>query len=514
MKRVLLIAVIVIIVLVGAGAGWLYWFLSGDGIRRTLEQQATAWLGQPVHIASAHAQLFPRAGVELGDVRLGDPARITLQTVAISAPLRPLLSRRIEDAEITLAKSRIDLPLPFAIPTGSGGKSSGAGGDGGGGVQLVSIRAISLRDITITSRGRQVTASAESSLAGSRLNLERFTANSGRTSLEAKGVVELEPAVDANLTVNANRVDVDELLALASAFTSALPTPSAGTAARGAAREAPPPRANPAPAAPPHVVAKVTAVSAKSGDLEVQDFAATIDSKGDRVSLTPLSFRIFGGRYDGAITATLGRTIAATIRSKITDLDVAKLAAYGGAANTVSGHLSGNGTFSGEGADLAAALAKARGNGSAVMTNGAIQHLDLVRTVVLFLGRPAPDAGQASDKYDRIDLGFSLANQIAKADSFALRSPDFDLTGGGTLSLASKALDGRFNLVLSEKLSSQAGTDLVRYTREGNRVVLPTTVGGTLDQPRVLIDAKAALQRGIRNEGERRLKDLLGGLIK
>jgi hypothetical protein len=180
----------------------------------------------------------------------------------------------------------------------------------------------------------------------------------------------------------------------------------------------------------------------------------------------------------------------------------------------VSGHLSGNGTFTGQGADLSAALAHARGNGSAVMTKGTIEHLDLIRTVVVFFGRPAPDGGEASNKYDRIDLGFSLANQILHADSFALQSPDFDLTGGGTLAVATKALEGRFNLALSEKLSAQAGTDLVRYTHEGNRVVLPTVLSGSLDQPRVTIDTKAALQRGIRNEGERRLKDILGGLIK
>jgi uncharacterized protein involved in outer membrane biogenesis len=262
------------------------------------------------------------------------------------------------------------------------------------------------------------------------------------------------------------------------------------------------------------VLAKITAGSARAGDLEVQDFAATIDSRGERVSLTPLSFHLFGGKYDGAISATLGTVISATVRSRITDLDVAKLAAFGGAPNTVSGHLSGNGTFTGQGADLSAALAHARGNGSAVMTKGAIEHLDLIRTVVLFFGRPAPEGGEGSNKYDRIDLSFSLANQILHADSFALQSPDFDLTGTGTLAVATKALDGRFNLALSEKLSAQAGTDLIRYTHEGNRVVLPTMLGGSLDQPRVTIDAKAALQRGIRNEGERRLKDILGGLIK
>ena len=80
--------------------------------------------------------------------------------------------------------------------------------------------------------------------------------------------------------------------------------------------------------------------------------------------------------------------------------------------------------------------------------------------------------------------------------------------------MATKALEGRFNMVLSQKLTQQAGTDLVRYTREGDRVVLPAVLGGTLERPRVTIDAKAAVTRGLRNETERRLKGLFEGLLK
>jgi uncharacterized protein involved in outer membrane biogenesis len=348
------------------------------------------------------------------------------------------------------------------------------------------------------------------------LDLQRFTATSGRTELEASGQVQLEPAIDAQLTITANQLDLDELLALASAFSS----PDAGAAAPASARRsagAPARSAGGAAAAgspPAHIAATISADSARSGDLEVQALSATVDSRGDRVTLSPLTFRLFGGSYAGSITATLGDALAASIQSELRDLDVAQLAAFGGAADTVTGRLSAKGTFSGRGADLESALATARGSGTATMVNGAITRLGLVRTVVAFLGRPAENAPAASDRYDRIDLDFSLANQVVRAESFALRSPDVDLTGSGTLSLQTKALDGAFSLVLSEALSRQAGTDLARYTREGNRVVLPTRLGGTLESPRVTIDAKAALQRGLRNEAERRLKGLLDGLVK
>jgi len=139
---------------------------------------------------------------------------------------------------------------------------------------------------------------------------------------------------------------------------------------------------------------------------------------------------------------------------------------------------------------------------------------DLVRTVVLFFGRPAPDAEEGTDRFDRLDLKFSLANRVLRAQAFSLRSPDADIVGTGSVNLDTKTLDGRADVLLSEGLSAQAGTDLYRYTREGNRVVLPASVGGTLAMPRLTIDAAAAAKRGLRNEIERRMKGLLEGFMR
>jgi hypothetical protein len=154
-------------------------------------------------------------------------------------------------------------------------------------------------------------------------------------------------------------------------------------------------------------------------------------------------------------------------------------------------------------------LASAHGEGTASITNGAIRNLNLVRTVVLFFGRPASNSASGTDAFDRIDSRFTLANQRLTAEALSLRSRDADIVGSARLALDSKRLDGHLDVSLSEELSAQAGTDLYRYTRQGNRVVLPASLGGTLGSPQLSIDAGAAVERGLRNEVERRLKDLL-----
>jgi uncharacterized protein involved in outer membrane biogenesis len=493
-RRLIIVIVGTLVVLVLAATALAYWLFAGSGLRLAIEQQATSWLGQPVRVGRASAHIFPQAAIQLGDVRVGEPVRLTLGDVRVATDVRALLSRRIENATVTVSNSRIEMPLPFAVLTG-GAEEPSTSASANSAMNIVSVRTISLDDLQMVSRGREVRVSADSALEGNRLTLRRFTAQSGTTALEAEGEVDLAPSVTANLKVKANKLDVDELLALADAFS---PPPSANSDARR-------------PSTPATIAARVSAETATAGGIEVRQFATDLEVKGDRAALSPLTFQLFGGRYQGSLTAQLGKVLSLTLRSRLQDLDVAKLAAFGGAPDSVSGTLTGAGTFSGEGADVASVLSTARGAGTAAIVNGNIRRLDLVRTVVLFFGRPAPDAGAASDHFDRIDTSFSLARKVFRANAFALHSPDADFVGSGTLDVETLALDGMLDLSLSEELSKQAGTDLIRFTREGNRVVLPARIGGTLENPRIAIDAAAAAKRGLRNEVERRLKGILGG---
>ena len=494
-RRLILLALGVIIVLVVAMGIGLYWFLSSDGVRIALEREATKWLGEPVTIGSAGARIFPRPAITLRGVRAGEPVRIFLADVQVSTGLKPLWSRRIEDAEVAVSDSRIDMPLPFTLPAPGG---SPAAPSTTGGLQIVSVRAITLQNVTLASRGRQITVSARSSLSSAHMNLERFTAAAGTTSLEASGLVQISPRLDAQLQVKADHVDVDDLIALADAFAPRSP-------------RRPPSASGPLPG---RIIARISSETARASGVDVRQFSTTLVAQGNRITLSPVTLQLFGGRYRGSldIDSEVG-ALRATVRAQIADLDVAQLAAFGGVADTISGRLSGSGTFNGRGATIGDAMAAATGEGTVTIASGAVKRLGLVRTVVLFFGRPAPNADAATDNFDRIDATFALIHQVVAASALSLHSPDLDLVGAGTLSIPTKALDGHMDLSLSEALSAQAGTDLARFTREGNRLLLPAVISGTLDAPRVTIDAGAAVRRGLRNEVQRRLKDILGTLV-
>ena len=475
-RRFAIAALCAAVVLVVA-AGALYWFLSGDSLRRALESQATAWLGEPVRIGRATAVFVPRVAVGLRDVRVGEPVRMRLGSVDVSAPLRALLARRIEDAELVVSDSRIEMPLPFALPSGGGAAPS--------------IRTIALRDVTLASRGREIRVSADSSLANARMTLRRLTATAGETSLEANGTITLSPRIEAAVSARASTLDVDDLLALVAAFTE--PSGTLASASRPGGR----------------VTATITAQRGRLAGVALARLEGKVVAEGGQIAIDPLSFDVFGGRHNGWLDAQLGDTLQVRVGASLSNIDVAQLAAFGNAPDAITGRLTGSGRFGARGRDMRSVLASARGVGEVVIKGGSMQGLDIVRTVIRFFGRPTTEEPAGGERFDELAGNFALANGVVRSDNLTLRAADFDVFARGTLTLDTKALDGRADLALSEALSAQAGRDLYRYTRAGTRVVLPATIGGTVARPRVGIDAAAALQRGIRNEVERRLRDLL-----
>ena len=115
-KRVL---VGVVILVVAASAGLFFWVravFTQDAVRTAFAAQLSRSIGQTVTIGSIGAGIYPRVTVNLGEVSIGQPARIQIRTLKVGTDFGALLSRRIEHASLRLAGARVELPLPdFAM---------------------------------------------------------------------------------------------------------------------------------------------------------------------------------------------------------------------------------------------------------------------------------------------------------------------------------------------------------------------------------------------------------------
>jgi uncharacterized protein involved in outer membrane biogenesis len=503
--RILLILGSTVVGLILATALVVWWFVTPNRIRTALEAQASTALGEPVSIRALSVRIVPRVSLRLQDVRVGSPARLDAALVDVSTDLRGLLRREINDAELTIRSSRVDLPALLGIVERLAASPQPAGSTGGSkpAVTVVSVRTIALEDVQLVSGTHAVVASATGTLAANRLTLTRLHAAAPGTELTASGTVSFAPA-SAALRIDAEHVNVEELAGFIGSIAVSQPGGSRSrTSTAGSGN-------------PIRVTAELGAKNGSLAGVAFTGLTGRVDLQEGTVSLDPLRATVFGGRLTAHVRQTPGgSTDTVRLTGALEGADTSSILAWlGQAPDTVSGRLSGTLDVSAKSA-MQSAGAWA-GTASLTLRDGSIKGLSVVRrTVVTFAGRSGQQASAAgSDRFDRLSGLFALSGGQINCRDLAMTSPDLDLRGAGTIALPSGALNLRAQGILSPELSAQAGRDLYRYAHEGNRIVLPITISGRLGAPSPSIDTSNVLQRAIRNKVEEEAGSLLRKLLK
>lgn len=498
LRRVLLVAAAVLAVAVLGLFVTARRLLGSDSVRTAIAQQLSAALGQPVRIDTAGVSLFPRLAVELHRVAIGNPVAVSLGEVRIATGWRGLLSRTVDDAEITVAATRISLPLPFSLVPAS---SETTGASGASGFTITSIGRISLRGVDLVADRHTLRVDLEAGIEHDTLTVDSLTATAATTSIEARGAMSSMARAQGQFEASANPLDLDEMFAFAGAFTTPAPH---GRAPSGTS------------ASPMHIVVRLTAPRGNFGAHAFANLSTTIDLTTGRVALAPMAVRLFDGTVQGKLAADTSRSVPRlTLNGRLDGLDAAALIAAAGSPGSLTGRLGGTASLTADGTAADALLRTAHGTIDMTVSDGRIPGLDMVRSVILAFGKPsgAPPEGSGS-AFTRLGGTFALANGTLTSDNLALASRDFDLAGRGSLRLPGGGVEARADVVLSRELTAQAGTDLRRYAEEDGRVVLPARIDGTIARPVVFVDVEAAARRALQNELKRRTKSLLDRLFK
>ena len=491
----LLLVLIALVILVRA-------LVTPERVKASLEAQATQVLGAPVTVRTLEVAWYPRVGLRLEDVRIGQPQQLAMGELQISAGLRGLLRRRVDDAEIVVRRSQVDVRSLVALAAkaaANGGGSSPAGT--GTSFTIASVRVIRLDGVTLQAGSHIIVASADAALDGSTLTIRSLTAKAPGTSLSAAGTVALAP-VSASFRIAADELAVDELMAFMSEATSGAPGGSA-TAPTGASSPS------------PRITADITAKRGLMAGLQFADLTTHAVVDDAAATLDPLKVSLFEGKLDGRVKRVSASGPArVSLAGSLTGANASRILTWlGQPRDTVTGRLGGSVQVAAAG-DAATPQAW-RGTANLVLTDGTLKGLSAVRQAVVALsGRQSTSSTAASTHYDRIGGVFTLEGSRIRCRDLALRSPDADLHGEGTIGLPDGALDVRAQIVLSQALSADAGRDLYRYAREGDRVVLPAVLKGVISAPSVSIDIKDAATRALKNKAEDEATSLLNRFLK
>ena len=487
--------------------------LGGDRIKAAVEAQASAVLGRPVTIRSAVPRLLPRIGLELGGISIGAGREVTIDQARLTTGFRALMRGRVEDAEISVERSRIDVRWALSLLGAFADSRRNATTATPAALQqavpaaleIVSIGTLALRDVTLVAGSRTLLVDLDSSLTGGdRFVVSRLHGQSEGSELMASGELSSVARRTGTFTVDAPRLDLDGLMAFLAAATPA-----------GAASSETP-SAPPAAAVPLHLDITVRARQGRALGAAFTNLATMGRLNGGAATLEGLKMEVFGGRFaGGAGFDGRQRQPSYDWRGTFENLDVPALVAFTGSPGSMTGRLSGSVALSAMGVEPLEAIKRARGSARIVITDGKVPGLEIVRSVVLAFGRPSGERPAGSgEAFTRLAASLAVGGQTLSTSDLTLASRDLDMTGKGTLSLVSQAVDLHADVMLSRELSAQAGRDLYRLAREGERIVLPARITGTVASPTVFVDVPAALNRAIRNRAEDEVKSFLDRLGK
>jgi uncharacterized protein involved in outer membrane biogenesis len=518
MRKLIVIVVVAGIVLIAGLAIAIRVLLGGDRIKAAIEAQAAAALGQPVTIQTAVPRLFPRVSLDLRGITIGNAREVTIEQVRLATGFRALVQRRIQDAEIQVERSQIDVRWALALLAAlvDANTVEAPAPAQSSAFAIDSIGAITLRNLALVAGKHTLNVDMDSSLTGGdRFVIDRLQGRSDRSDFRASGEFSSVSKRTGTFTVDAETLDLDGLLAF---FAAATP---AGGAQLASGRAGKAPRTNQQPL---HVDVSVRAKRGRALGVALTNMTTTCRVAGSDVLLEKLRMELFGGRYDGSVAfrgsqGESARTGSADgryeWRGTVENLDVPQLAAFAGAAGSITGRLAGTLSITASGVDPQQAIQRARGTARVAITDGRIPGLEIVRSVILAFGKPSTERPAGSgEAFTRLAATLAVAGQQLATNDLSFASRDFDMAGQGTMSLGSQAVDFHADVVLSRELSAQAGRDLYRVAREGDRVVLPARITGTVSAPTVFVDVQAALNRALRNRAEDELKSLLDRLQK
>jgi uncharacterized protein involved in outer membrane biogenesis len=501
MKKIVVAVAAAALMLFGGAFLWARAVFTGETVRAALAAQLSSTLGQPVTIGRISASAFPRIEIHLGDVAIGKPASVRFDDLRVATDFRALLSRRIEHGSVRLDGARIQLPLPaFKMLAASGEAPQRRSSP----VEIVSIDEIVLHGVEIVSGGRTLGGDVELEPRGAELLLRRASLSADGTTITATGRIADVSGPSGQIDLKASALNVDQLARFASAF-------SGGA---GVDRRAPPSRRRTGPDVM-NLTVSLDAERATFRGLAVEKFTGRAHVDAHAVTLDPIRFQVFGGRYDGSVTFTpAGDALAFRARATVADLDAAAATRFAGNPDTISGRLSARLDCAGRASDAADIASTLRGTARVDIVKGVVKNLGLVRTVVVATsmrsGRSGAGGGSSDEPFSSLGATLKIGDGALTTDDLLFESENLVMDAQGAVRLTTSTVNMKARIQLSEALSQEAGRDLVRYTQESGRVTLPATVTGPVASPHVSIDAADLTKRAIRNAVNDQVEKRLG----
>jgi uncharacterized protein involved in outer membrane biogenesis len=516
--------VLVTLLIAGSVAIWLIVrsTLNPDVIRRAAESRLSTLLAQPVSIGNVRVLVLPVPAVIGSDIAIGpqrDTPDLALERIRIVPRLASLFRGPYVIRNVTLDGLTVRIvrelglwKFPPAVPV--------AGGDEGSGLIIERVRVTRGRVhvLELPSRGVIHQTSLIDDIEGEAvagaggLRVSPIRGRVGSTELTGDAVVDAQEARLDFRMPEIKSQDLGAVLGLSAteppAFVT-LPKPASVSLSiridRVRSRLS--------------GTGSLRAPEVSVDTLRLQSVAAPIRTDGVRITFDPMTFSMYGGTHSGTVVVDLPRA-RWTLDSKVTRVDVGQfLSAYSGRDQRLDGTASAAASLhAGVGEPLPRSLV---GRMQVEIVNGVVREFPLLAAINRALR--LTEGNTRDTRFERLSATLAFAGRgvrtpagaagpgHATTNDLLLEARDVRVEAAGRIGF-DRSLDLAGQAVLSPERSAEA----IRRIRElsGLRtdrggLELPISISGTLDDPSISIDVKAAVGRSFKEELRRRFRDLI-----
>lgn len=342
-------------------------------------------------------------------------------------------------------------------------------------------------------------------------NVQNLAASVGQTNATGSVTLKNFAAPQVQFTLNADKVDVNELQQLV----AAQPAP-----AKRAALEKDfwriLPQAEAQSSAQPGIVTRMTGAgevtigTIKYNDLLLANAHSHVTLDHGVIRMNPLTADLYGGKEVGNVTIDL-RPVQPVyqVNLKTEKVDANKLiSSVSDLKQTLYGLLAANvnASFSSTSAD---AIARSLNGTMALnLTNGKLMHLDLLHELASlgkFLGTAVPSAPRGFTNVAQLSGNFDVKNGVAQTNNLKATIDGGTLAAKGIVNLADQSLNMRMTAVLNKALSQQVGGSQVggfmntALANSQGELVMPVIVTGTFQRPQVAPDLQEIARMKLQN---------------
>jgi AsmA protein len=254
-------------------------------------------------------------------------------------------------------------------------------------------------------------------------------------------------------------------------------------------------------------IARLTLAKAK-----LSDVSAVVKAAGGRLRLDPLSARLYGGEYRGAVMVdATGERARVTAEQQLTGVQVGGVLRDLYDTGRLTGALTGRVSATGTGNTDAALLKSLDGSVSLNLADGVYQGMDVWHEIRNARARlrgnpPLPAPKDPQTPINALELAGNMKNGVLRSERLLAEIPFLRVTGGGGLDLAGETLDYTLQAKVFEKPVFPDGGNLDDLTG----LTIPLTIKGPMDGPKVGVDMKNLAKDAAIQKGRQKLLERLG----